>query len=569
MLLKTGVATFTVIDLKNADQITQIASNIGSAELYCILSTSESNKSVKTNVITDPSISSWNQEFKFHVNDVSSAKFKANLYSANKDTENEELATGTFSIGEITDKKNITVDLHSTQDPSVLAQLEISIEYSSTDEISEEDSNLINSLSNILDDSQKIEDQNETDIKESTLDSVPEQTKPETHDEINETDQKVELEDNKVETNDANEHQDQIEPQNDQQEEIDQNQIEVHNENEQQEEVDQNQIEMHNENEQQEEIEQNQIETHDENEQEEQIVTHDEIEQQTPIDTHDENKQQEEIEPQIEEHNEEEQQIQIEVQNEEEEQSPIEIINEEEDHHDQIETYNVIEKQIETNDDQQNQIETLIEHEEEQPEQIETHEEIEPHNEEEEQNYQAIDDKVNSQAEEEELKDDQNNEEEDVFDDYEEEFYEGQASNSQKLPTKDEKFERSINKFLMNKHDDQEEAEKEKEQIYNYVKSEALEMYQRYVITPVERKEDTSRSIVLKLTKNSEELEKLHERMSKPENMSPMKLKREIKKLEKEIQDLTDDINSISNENDELENIIFMMRQQINKTTNE
>ena len=57
--------------------------------------------------------------------------------------------------------------------------------------------------------------------------------------------------------------------------------------------------------------------------------------------------------------------------------------------------------------------------------------------------------------------------------------------------------------------------------------------------------------------------------MSNPENMSPKKLKREIKKLEKEIENLDDEIIKLTNENSELENLIFAVQQQINSPKDE
>lgn len=93
-------------------------------------------------------------------------------------------------------------------------------------------------------------------------------------------------------------------------------------------------------------------------------------------------------------------------------------------------------------------------------------------------------------------------------------------------------------------------------------------LYQNKVFHPTGRNEKAARSNVQKLMANNEELERLYQKMSNPESMSPDKLRREIKRIKKDIQEIDEDINIICNENSELEKEIFIMQQQINNKEN-
>lgn len=143
------------------------------------------------------------------------------------------------------------------------------------------------------------------------------------------------------------------------------------------------------------------------------------------------------------------------------------------------------------------------------------------------------------------------------------------SPSSPKPRTKEQKYENSLDKFLFNVHClDKEYAQKRKEQVYVIIKEESEMLYQNKVFHPTGRNEKAARSNVQKLMANNEELERLYQKMSNPESMSPDKLRREIKRIKKDIQEIDEDINIICNENSELEKEIFIMQQQINNKEN-
>lgn len=127
------------------------------------------------------------------------------------------------------------------------------------------------------------------------------------------------------------------------------------------------------------------------------------------------------------------------------------------------------------------------------------------------------------------------------------------------LRTKEQKTDQALHNILIrNFNFGQEDVNEKKEQIYNFVKDRADTLYQNKVSAPVGKNEKTMpQTILSKFDKSREELERLYLKMSKPENMSPGKLKKEIKKTEKEIRELDEEIKWLYNENKKLENIIF------------